>query len=175
MNDDKTMQVTRTIQAPADRVFAVLADPTQHTVIDGSGLLRGSESDAISGIGQVFVVDMYRDDLGAYRVLNTVTAFEPDRRIGWAPNLDPDCALAEQLRGKITTGGHTYVYDLSARGDATEVTQTYDWSGVRDPNFEAYCPFVTHDDLAATLDRLADAVHSTARSAVDQSSSADKL
>jgi hypothetical protein len=159
MSDGKQLEVTRTVRAPADQIFALLTDPKQHVVIDGSGLLQGTDSDPITEVGQVFAVNMYREDLGPYRSLNAVTAFEPGRRIGWAPYLDPDCELAPKIAAAgIKTGGHTYVYDLRENGGVTEVTQTYDWSGVTDPKFEAYCPFVSREDLMATLDRLADAV-----------------
>jgi hypothetical protein len=43
----------------------------------------------------------------------------------------------------------------------TEVTQIYDWSGVKDPRFEAFCPFASRQDLADTLANLARAVEGT--------------
>jgi hypothetical protein len=160
----RQLQVTRTVRAPADRIFALLVDPEQHVVIDGSGLLQGTDSGPITEVGQIFAVNMYREDYGPWRTLNTVTALEPGRRIGWAPTLDPECELAPRILGAgIKTGGHTYVYDLRENDGVTEVTQTYDWSGVTDPRFEALaCPFVTGEELMATLDRLADAVESPA-------------
>ena len=39
--------------------------------------------------------------------------------------------------------------------EGTEVTETYDWSQVADPNFAAFCPFMTRDDLSRTLANLA--------------------
>jgi hypothetical protein len=155
MDDEKKIEVSRVVRAPADEVFALLADPKEHVSIDGSGLLRGSDSGPISGTGQMFSMTMYRDDLGEYRTFNTVTEFEPDVRLGWAPDLDPDCQLAPKLAG-ITIGGHFYTYRLRPDGEGTEVTQTYDWSGVGDPSFEQFCPFVTREALAATLDRIAE-------------------
>jgi hypothetical protein len=164
MSDGKQLKVTRTVRAPADQIFALLTDPKQHVVIDGSGTLQGSDSGLITEIGQIFAVNMYREDLGPYRTLNTVTALEPGRRIGWAPDLDPECELAPRILGVgIKPGGHTYVYDFRENDGVTDVTQTYDWSGVTDPKFEALaCPFVTREELMATLDRLADAVESPA-------------
>ncbi|MFC5064665.1 SRPBCC family protein [Actinomycetospora atypica] len=153
------LQVTRTIEAPAERVFALLSDPREHVAIDGSGLLQGSDSDRVTGVGQVFAMRMFRDDLGPWRTFNTVTDFEPDRRIGWAPDLDPDCELAPKLAG-VTVGGHYYAYELEEHDGVTDVTQTYDWSGVADPNFAALCPFVGTAEMTGTLDRLAGAVGS---------------
>ncbi|GAA2884640.1 SRPBCC family protein [Pseudonocardia halophobica] len=158
MSDVTQMEARRVVHAPAARVFAVLADPGRHSAIDGSGMLRGTESGPITATGQVFAMNMHIDGLGDYRSLNTVTEFEPDAVVGWAPRLDPDCGeVAEKLAG-ITTGGHTYTYRLREAGDDTEVTETYDWSGVTDPKFEAFCPMVSPEQLAGTLEKLAGAV-----------------
>jgi hypothetical protein len=157
MTDEKQIVVSRVVRASADQVFAVLSDPQQHQAIDGSGLLQGTTSGPVSGIGHVFAMEMYRDDLGPWRSFNTVTEFEPNAAIGWAPNLDPDCPLAPKLAG-ITTGGHHYIYRLRETSDGTEVQHIYDWSGVTDPNFEALCPYVSREQLMGTLDRLAEAV-----------------
>jgi hypothetical protein len=37
------VSVSKRIEAPADRIFAVIADPDRHTELDGSGMLRGAE------------------------------------------------------------------------------------------------------------------------------------
>lgn len=157
MTNAKQLRVERVVAAPADRVFALLADPQQHVALDGSGLLRGTEAGAVTGVGQMFPMRMHRDDLGYYQTLNTVVAFEPGTSIGWAPMLDPDCDLYSKLT-HITLGGQTYTYHLTAADGGTSVEQVYDWSGVTDPQFEAFCPFVSTEDLDATLARLARAV-----------------
>ncbi|MFC5951788.1 SRPBCC family protein [Pseudonocardia lutea] len=156
MGDAKQMEVSRVVHAPAERVFAVLADPRRHGAIDGSGTLRSTESGPVTAAGQVFTMHMHHDDLGDYRSLNTVTEFEPGVVVGWAPRLDTDfeCELVGKLAG-IRTGGHTYTYRLRDADGGTEVTETYDWSGVTDPRFEAFCPFVTREQLAAGLEKLA--------------------
>ncbi|MEU7814775.1 SRPBCC family protein [Pseudonocardia sp. NPDC049154] len=158
MSDVTQMEARRVVHAPAGRVFAVLADPGRHPAIDGSGMLRGTDSGPITAAGQVFAMNMHHDDLGDYRVFNTVTEFEPEAVVGWAPRLDPDCELAEKQLAGIRTGGHTYTYRLTEVGDGTEVTETYDWSGVSDPKFEAFCPLVSREQLVGTLERLARAV-----------------
>ncbi|MHB1497462.1 MAG: hypothetical protein ACYCXN_06065, partial [Acidimicrobiales bacterium] len=43
-NSCKPVKVSRRIEAPADRIFAILADPVRHLDFDGSGMLRGSLS-----------------------------------------------------------------------------------------------------------------------------------
>lgn len=160
MSDTKALEVEQFVTAPVGRVFAFLADPRQHAVIDGSGTVKGdAESGPITQVGQAFVMKMHRDDLGHYRTVNTVTEFEPGAGIGWAPTLDLSfpCQLVEMVAG-ITTGGHTYTYRLREVDGGTEVRQIYDWSGVKDPQFEAFCPFVSRDELATTLANLARAV-----------------
>jgi len=162
--DEKQVEVSRIVQAPPARVFALVSDPKQHHAIDGSGHLQGTTSGPVTGVGQVFTMEMYRKDLGPWRTINNVTEFEPGTAIAWAPTLDRsyECQVTQML-ATITTGGHTYAYRLRETGDGTEVRLTYDWSGVLDPKFEAMvCPFVTEEQLMATLDRLADAVQPAA-------------
>ncbi len=159
MSDTKTLEVERVVAAPSGRVFAFLADPHQHAAIDGSGMLEGAEGEPVTQVGQAFVMNMHRDDLGHYRTVNTVTEFEPGTSIGWAPALDLSfpCKLVEML-ADITTGGHTYTYRLREVAGGTEVRQIYDWSGVEDAQFETFCPFVSRAELADTLANLARAV-----------------
>jgi hypothetical protein len=42
VSDDRRQVVTGTIGASAAEVFAVLADPSRHTEVDGAGMLRGA-------------------------------------------------------------------------------------------------------------------------------------
>jgi hypothetical protein len=157
MADGNQFKVSRMVKAPPDRVFALLSDPKQHRAIDGSGMLQGTTSGPITGVGQVFTMEMYRDDLGPWRTINTVTEFDPGAVIGWAPDLDRsfECQVSQML-ATVTTGGHSYAYHLRETAEGTEVQQIYDWSGVADPNFGALCPFVTREQLTETLNRLAD-------------------
>lgn len=159
MDTDKKLQATKVIDAPADAVFAVLADPNRHGAIDGAESIRGVEGTTppISGIGQVFIMNMHADDLGDYRMVNSVTAYVPGARIGWAPKVDPTCELAEKLDG-MDASGHTFTYDLRETDGGTEVTSVYEWTGVKDPQFEKMFPRVSQEQLAGTLDRLASAV-----------------
>lgn len=159
MDTSKKLQASKVINAPADDIFTLLADPSRHTELDGADMLRGAEGDAvpIAGIGQAFTMNMHHPDLGDYRIVNSVTAFVPGSRIGWAPRVDPTSELAEKL-GEMDASGHTYTYDLSEVDGGTEVTQTYEWMSVKDPNFEAMFPRVSQEQLAATLDRIAEVV-----------------
>ena len=76
--------------------------------------------------GQVFRMGMYHDNLPDkdYEMANRVTALDQSRAIAWEPGqAGPD--------GEIEYGGWIWRYDLAPAGaDRTDVTLTYDWSGV---------------------------------------------
>jgi uncharacterized protein YndB with AHSA1/START domain len=113
--------VTRRIEADAATIFGVLADPRQHTQIDGSDMLRGALTHSIvTGVGDVFVLKMYYSELGDYEMANRVVEFEPNRRITWEPE-----------RNDIfePSWGHRWGYELVPDGrQATIVSQIYDCS-----------------------------------------------
>lgn len=124
---DETMTAACTINAPADAVFAVLADPTTHQAIDGTGWVRESlDGKPLTEVGQIFRMAMYHDNYGGmhYEMANRVEVFEPPRAIAWLPGQGADNA-------NIEFGGWVWRYDLEALGDdRTKVTLTYDWSAV---------------------------------------------
>ncbi|OBB11820.1 polyketide cyclase [Mycolicibacterium setense] len=126
MTDD-TMSTARTINAPADTVFAVLADPSTHQAIDGTGWVRESlDGRQLNETGQVFRMAMYHDNYGGmhYEMANRVEVFEPPRTIAWLPGQGDDDANLE-------FGGWIWRYDLEPVDDGrTKVTLTYDWSAV---------------------------------------------
>jgi hypothetical protein len=78
-------------------IFLILADPGRHRELDGSGMLRGMVSGTtICGVGHVFVMKMYFDELVGHQMINHVVKYQPDRRIGWEleagrghPNAEP--------------------------------------------------------------------------------------
>ena len=127
--------VTRTIAAPPEAVFALLADPARHHETEPTDWVRGPlEEDPapLTEVGQVFGIEMFHVNTpGRYDMHNRVIAFEQDRTIAWEPGqYGPD--------GELGTGGWTWRYDLAPAGGAdggpaTEVTLTYDWSAVPDP------------------------------------------
>lgn len=126
MTDD-TMSAVCTVNAPAETVFAVLADPTTHQAIDGTGWVRESlDGKPLTETGQVFRMAMYHDNFGGmhYEMANRVEVFEPPRAIAWLPGQGADDTNLE-------FGGWIWRYDLESLGDdRTEVTLTYDWSAV---------------------------------------------
>jgi hypothetical protein len=89
MGDDTIglVSVERRIEAPAQRIFELLADPARHIDIDGSEMLRGADQPtAITGVGDVFFMKMFYGQFGDYVMRNEVTEFVADRRISWTPS-----------------------------------------------------------------------------------------
>ncbi|WP_367048041.1 SRPBCC family protein [Streptomyces sp. Je 1-332] len=125
--DQENVSATLTVAAPAARVFAVLADPTTHSAIDGTGWVQEAADRApLTEAGQIFRMDMYHPNHpnGDYRVANKVQVFDPPRAIAWLTG-------EEKEGGRLEFGGWFWRYDLVPLDPAqTEVTLTYDWSAV---------------------------------------------
>jgi len=98
----KSVSVEREIAAPPEKIFDVLADPSQHPVIDGSGTVkhtRGEEPSRLA-LGTKFGMSMR---LGIpYAITNTVVEFDENRLIAWRH-----------------FGGHRWRYELEPAGAAT--------------------------------------------------------
>lgn len=103
----------RLIAAPADRIFEVLVTPALHSVIDGSGTVRGEQPNGPVrlSLGAKFGMDM---KMGApYKILNRVIEFEEGRRIAWRH-----------------FSAHVWRYTLEPRGDVTLVREEWDGRAV---------------------------------------------
>src|SRR5438270_10357284 len=125
--DRENVSATLTVAAPGTRVFAVLADPTTHAAIDGTGWVAESVDRApLTEVGQIFRMDMYHagHPAGDYQVVNKVVVLDPPRAIGWVTG-------QETGDGRLEFGGWIWRYDLASLGPSeTEVTLSYDWSAV---------------------------------------------
>lgn len=143
---EETLVATATINAPAETVFDVLADPTTHEAIDGTGWVRASlDGRCLTETGQIFRVAMCHPNHPDkdYEMANRVEVLDPARAIAWQPGQGPDNANLE-------FGGWIWRYDLT-RVDSThtEVVLTYDWSRVP-PDTREHIGFPPFD--AAHLD-----------------------
>jgi hypothetical protein len=155
MADDR-VSATRIIDAPAEVIFAVLADPAAHAAIDGTGWVRESlDSKPLTAAGQIFRMSMYHPNHPDrnYQMDNRVQVFDPPSAISWEPGYD----AGDGLR----FGGWTWRYDLRPTGVSnTTVTLSYDWSAVPDSIREhiSFPPFrPAHlDDSLAHLAELVD-------------------
>ena len=125
--DKEKVSATLTVAVPASRVFAVLADPTTHSAIDGTGWVQESVDQVpLTEVGQIFRMAMYHANHpdGDYQTVNKVAVFDPPRAIGWLTG-------GQKGDGQLEFGGWTWRYDLAPLGPSeTEVTLTYDWSAV---------------------------------------------
>jgi uncharacterized protein YndB with AHSA1/START domain len=141
------VSATREIAAPADRIFALIADPSQQPRWDGNNnLARAEAGQRVHAVGEVFEMTLTR---GSVRE-NHVVEFEEGRRIAWTP--------AEV--GKRPPG-HLWRWELEPIDESrTLVTHTYDWTRLTDSNRLPRARATTPERLAASLDRLAALVES---------------
>ena len=140
------IEVSRTIAAAPEDVFAVLCDPQGHVAIDATGMLQDADGAPAGAVGDTFVVHMDREALndfpmGRYDVTVEITEYEQDRLIAWT--------ILGQIRPQI---GHVYGYRLEPNGPDTLVTSFYDWSAI-DPQWREakIFPVVSELALRATL------------------------
>ncbi|MDA8080734.1 MAG: SRPBCC family protein [Actinomycetota bacterium] len=145
MFDAKHMAVcsSRIIPASAAEVFAILATPSMHSQIDGSGTIRG----AIDGPQRLYLSAKFAMQMRMflpYRITNTVVEFEENRLIAWRH-----------------IGGHIWRYKLSEVGDQdgpsmTEVTECFDYSTARSVRFIQLidAPVRNLISIEKTLERL---------------------
>jgi hypothetical protein len=126
---EDVLSATAVIDATADVVFGVLADPTTHAAIDGTGWVCESvDHEPLTAAGQMFRMAMYhpKHPDGGYEMANRVQLFDPPRTISWEPGHNPG-------DGTVSFGGWVWRYDLEPAGPGrTAVTLTYDWSAVPD-------------------------------------------
>ena len=134
----------RVIDAPPERIFAILADARKHHLIDGSDMVQSSlqAPDRLT-LGSKFSMSM---KVGAlpYRISNEIVEFEQDRRIAW-------CHF----------GKHRWRYELEPQADGrTLVRETFDWSTAVIPKFIELigAPARNHPAMVKTLERLATVV-----------------
>ena len=140
MAKDRSVSRCRVVNAPAHSIFEVLADPSRHPLIDGSGSVRDVRSGSAERLtkGAKFGMDMR---VGVpYRIENTVVEFEEDRLLAWQH-----------------FGGHRWRYLLEPADGGTKVTETFDWSTSRAPWFIELMryPAKNAKSMEKTLERLA--------------------
>ncbi len=112
------LTVERLIRARPEVVFDVLADPTKHPLIDGSGMLQGSKEQGSHrlALGATFGMAM---KLGVhYSTASTVIEFEENRRIAWQTG--PKGKLERFVAGRI------WRYELEPRDGDTLVRESWD-------------------------------------------------
>ena len=103
-DDCEPVTVSRRIEAPAESIFRILADPSRHPDLDGSGMLRSVVTNrVISAVGDVFVMKMYFERLGDYEMNNRVgrVRAEPAHRVGARARAGSSRCCAWSGRGQV--------------------------------------------------------------------------
>ena len=138
----KVVSASREIAAPADKIFALIADPSLQPRWDGNdNLAEARTGQRVRAVGDVFTMTL---TIGSVRE-NHVVEFDEGRLIAWRPS--------EQ--GKEQPG-HLWRWQLEPLDDSrTLVTHTYDWSRLTDKNRLPRARDTTSDKLRASIDRLA--------------------
>jgi len=118
MSKKRSVSVSRLIDAPANVIFDVLADPARHAEIDGSGTVQAAQESMPERLKMGSKFGMKMKIVLPYDMRSTVVEFEEDARIAWAH-----------------FGKHRWRYELEAIDGGTMVTETFDWSTSRAPLF----------------------------------------
>ncbi|MCU1353832.1 MAG: Polyketide cyclase/dehydrase [Acidimicrobiales bacterium] len=120
MNKGRPVEsVERVIAAPPEPIFDLIADPSRHRDIDGSGTVRNARGPAQRlALGDTFGMSMR---IGVpYAMESTVIEFEENRRLAW------------QTRGPTAIGrlvaGRIWRYELEPVDGGTLVRETWDLS-----------------------------------------------
>jgi hypothetical protein len=128
--ESKPVEGSRRIEAPAARIFEILANPQRHMDFDGSGMLRGAVFDRpISGVDDAFPMKMHLERLGGdYLMINHVVEFEPDQRIFWEPAPGEFPLDGGEPIAVGEPAGYRWGFILAPDGDdATIVTEVFDY------------------------------------------------
>jgi uncharacterized protein YndB with AHSA1/START domain len=149
---DDVETVERTIPAPPERIFELLADPRRHPEIDGSGSLRGAKDgpERLS-LGARFGMAM---KIGLpYSMVSEVVEFEDGRRIAWQSR--PPSPLGSRL-----AGGRIWRYELEPLGQGTVVRESWDISGEKFKALVRPARKRTRQAMERTLERIEELVTS---------------
>lgn len=140
--ESRVVSATREIAAPADRIFELIADPTEQPRWDGNDNLdKVVRGERVRAVGDVFSM---RTTKGKVRD-NRVVDFQEGRRIAWRPGSEGG-----------EPAGHEWRWELEPVDDArTRVTHTYDWTELTDESRFERARWTTADRLMASIDRLA--------------------
>lgn len=142
------VSVERVIPAPAEQIFALLADPRRHKDFDGSGTVRDAKNvPADLELGSTFGMDMH---LGiSYSMVSTVIEYVENRRLAWQ-TLPP-----LKLAGKLV-GGRIWRYELEPVDGGTLVRESWDISKEALPtrSYVRRDAEKTRANMTATLERI---------------------
>ena len=138
----RVVSASRDIAAGPERIFELIADPSQQPRWDGNdNLATAAAGQRVRRAGDVFTMQITTGDIRE----NHVVEFDEGRLIAWMP--------AEVGRNRP---GHLWRWELEPAGAAsTRVTCTYDWTRLADKNRLPRAQATTAERLQASLTRLA--------------------
>ena len=139
--DRYLVTATREIDAPAQALFDIVADPSMHPRLDGERSVKATRGDvpARLSLGATFSMDM--EVKAKYKITNTVVEFEEGRRLGWRH-----------------FNGHVWRYAFEPLSEGrTRVTEEWDARPAKTRFFlkRMKFPEVAAKSLPRTLDNLA--------------------
>jgi len=141
------VSVERVIPAPPERIFEVLADPSRHPEIDGSGTVRAAKPGASRHLqlGDTFGMSM---KMGLpYSMVSTVIEYEPNRRIAWQSR--PPGPVSKLVGGRI------WRYELEPADGGTRVRESWDLTQDRQRALlRRMYAAKTRQNMERTLERL---------------------
>ena len=140
MSNERRVSVSRVIDATPEAIFAVISDPSMHSTIDGSGMVKGERfgPDMLTAKGAKFGMKMSFKGL-PYRITSKVMEYQENDLIAWAH-----------------FGKHRWRYQLEAVEGGTKVTETFDWSTVASPKLIEMMGYPKQHvgNMESTLERL---------------------
>ena len=138
----RVVTASRDMEAGADLIFELIADPTQQPRWDGNdNLSEARPGQRVRAVGDVFTMTTTKGNIRE----NHVVEFVEGRSIAWTP--------AEPGQ---EPPGHLWRWELEAISPSrTRVTHTYDWTRLSDERRVPRAKATTADRLQASLDRLA--------------------
>ena len=138
----RVVSASRELAASAERIFELIADPSQQPRWDGNdNLAEAAPGQRVRAVGEVFTMTTTKGHVRE----NHVVEFREGRRIAWRPaepGQDPP--------------GHLWRWELDPIDSShTRVTHTYDWTDLTDEERLPRARATTAERLAASLTRLA--------------------
>ncbi|ANS79416.1 hypothetical protein SGUI_2020 [Serinicoccus hydrothermalis] len=142
-DEPRVVTASREIEAPAEVIFELIADPRRQPGWDGNdNLAEVVHGERIHAVGDVFSMRLTN---GKVRD-NHVVTFEEGRRVAWRPaseGQDP--------------AGHEWGWEVEPLEEGrSRVTHVYDWSELTDESRLARARGTTAEHLRASLDRLSE-------------------
>lgn len=141
MSEQRIISAAGVVDASAETIFELIANPARQPDWDGNNNLSTAEGgQRVRGVGDVFTTVLTN---GKVR-LNEVVEFEEGRLIAWKPSPEGQ-----------PQPGHLWRWELEPLDEGrTKVTHTYDWTQLQDEQRLQRARSTTPDMLAASVERL---------------------